>query len=237
LSVRELVDDYLNRRVSRRGFAKHMAGWGFSVAAVGSILDSLGALVDVEAAAEAAERDAGVVEGTALLVAQLRAAGVQFVFNCNGSGSSPVFDALVDRTDVHVIAVPQEGQLIAVAQGYALASGRVAFTMSDSAGFPNTLNNMFNAWRDRTPLVIGSCASPPRCRAVARRCRSGRLPRSRDQLHALAMECRSRRPHPEITRRAPDRVDAARRSVALFFPDDVLAASVAPRSSITSGSC
>jgi benzoylformate decarboxylase len=162
-TVRDLVDGYLNERLSRRTFAKRMAGWGFSVTAVASILDSLEPVVRGSSAAEAAAPAASrIVSGTGglLLVEQLHAAGVRFVFNCNGSGSRPIFDALVDRSDMQVIAVPQEGQMVAVAQGYALASGKVAFTMSDSAGFPNTLNNLYNAWHDRTPLVVGSQREP-----------------------------------------------------------------------------
>ena len=46
--------------------------------------------------------------------------------------------------------------MVSVAQGYAIASGQVAFTLNDSGGFPNTLSNLFNASRDQTPLVVGS---------------------------------------------------------------------------------
>src|SRR6185369_4335002 len=45
-------------------------------------------------------------------------------------------------------------------QGYTLASGDLAFTINGSVGFPNTLNNMYNAWKDRTPLVVGSQREP-----------------------------------------------------------------------------
>lgn len=162
--MRELVNEYLNRRLSRRRFISRMANWGFSVAAATSILDSLTPLVNAEASgsASAAAPPATIIEGTGgeLLVEQLRAAGVRFIFNTNSSGTYPVFDALVDRPDVQVIEVTQEGQMIAVAQGYALASGRIAFTLNDSVGFPNTLNNMYNAWKDRTPIVIGSQREP-----------------------------------------------------------------------------
>ena len=163
--MRALVHDYLSRRLSRRQFIARMASSGFSLAAAASILDSLRPLRDAEAADTASEDGRAsptVVEGTGgdLLVAQLHAAGVRFIFNCNSSGTCAVFDALVDRPDMQVIQVPQEGQMIAIAEGYALASGTVAFTLNDSAGFPNTLTNMFNAWKDRTPLVIGSEREP-----------------------------------------------------------------------------
>jgi benzoylformate decarboxylase len=136
-----------------------MAQWGFSVAAATSIVESLAPLLDAPSAASAADDSSvTVMQGTGgeLLVEQLRAAGVRFIFNCTSSGTYPIFDALVDRPDMQVIQAPQEGQMVAIAQGYTLGSGNVAFTINDSVGFPNTLNNMYNAWKDRTPIVIGS---------------------------------------------------------------------------------
>ncbi len=162
--MRELVNAYLNKRLSRRRFISSMANWGFSVAAATSILDSLTPLVNAESVGSTpgAAPSVTVIEGTGgeLLVEQLRAAGVRFIFNCTSSSTYPIFDALVDRPDVQVIQAPQEGQMISMAQGYALASGKVAFTVNDSVGFPNTLNNMYNAWKDRTPIVIGSQRQP-----------------------------------------------------------------------------
>ena len=162
--MRDLIHSYLNRRLSRRGFMRSLANWGFSAAAAASILDSLDPLIHEAHAAESGQGTAGrtILEGTGgeLLVAQLRAVGVQFVFNCTSSGTYAIFDALVDRPDIQVIQVPQEGQMISIAQGYTLASGKAAFTINGSAGFPNTLNNMYNAWKDRTPIVIGSQRQP-----------------------------------------------------------------------------
>ena len=159
--MRTLVHAFLIRRLSRREFFHRLASSGFSVAAATSVLESLAPLLDAEAATAASQdpqTPATVVEGTGgtLLVEQLRAAGTKFIFNCNSSGTYPVFDALGERPEVEVIQVLHEGQMIAVAQGYTLGSGRIAFTLSDSGGFPNTLSNMLNAWRDQAPIVVGS---------------------------------------------------------------------------------
>lgn len=171
--MRDLVDRYVGRALSRRAFVRGLTQLGFGAAAVVSIVDSLAPLVEAQAEdqAPAAPRapatppepqDGSVVEGTggALLVAQLHAAGVRLVFNCNASGTYPIFDALLDRPDMHVIAVPQEGQMVAIAQGHSLASGAPAFTVNGSVGFPNTLNNLYNAWKDRSPLVVASQREP-----------------------------------------------------------------------------
>jgi len=42
---------------------------------------------------------------------------------------------------------------------------RFAFALNGSVGFPNTLNNMYNAWKDRTPLVVARSARRPACTA------------------------------------------------------------------------
>jgi thiamine pyrophosphate-dependent acetolactate synthase large subunit-like protein len=229
--VRALVHDYLSKRLSRREFITRMATSGFSLAAAASILDSLTPLFDAEVACAASEGGHAamtIVEGTGgdLLVEQLRAASVRFLFNCNSSGTYAVFDALVDRPDVQVIEVPQEGQMISVAHGYTLASGKIAFTLNDSSGFPNTLTNMFNAWKDRTPIVIG-------CEREVSRFQGGRdayeewddllSPSSSFTRWRWSVETADR--IPEITRRAFTIASTPPEGpVALAFPENVLAA-------------
>ena len=151
--MKELIDGYLNKRLSRRGFVRSMANWGFSVAAATSILESLGPLARAESADPSS---APLVEGTGgeLLIEQLRAAGVRFIFNCTTSTTYALFDALVDRPAMQVIQAPQVSQMISMAEGYALGSGTIAVAVTGSVGFPGTLGNMFNAWKDRAPMVI-----------------------------------------------------------------------------------
>ena len=151
--------EYLTRKMSRREVLRRMSAVGFSFAAAETIVGSLEPFVEAQnTGVQEAAGPSRTVEGTGgeLLVEQLRAAGSKFIFNCNSSGTYGIFDALMDRTDMHVIQVPQEGQTVSLAQGYALATGEIPFTICDSVGFPNTLNNMYNAWKDRTPMVIGT---------------------------------------------------------------------------------
>lgn len=157
--MQRLIAQYLTRKMSRRQVLGRMGSLGFSIAAAESIVGSLEPFVEAQGIRE--QEGAGVprtVEGTGgeLLVEQLRSAGSKFIFNCNSSGTYAIFDAFMDRADMHVIQAPQEGQTVSLAHGYALATGEVPFTVCDSVGFPNTLNNMYNAWKDRTPIVIGT---------------------------------------------------------------------------------
>lgn len=233
--MRELVDRYVGRALSRRAFVRGLTQLGFGAAAVVSIVDSLAPLVAAHAAEHASDSPAPapaphegtVVEGTgaALLVAQLHAAGVRLVFNCNASGTYPIFDALLDRPDMHVIVVPQEGQMVAIAQGHALATGAPAFTVNGSVGFPNTLNNLYNAWKDRSPVVVASQREP---RATS----GGRdaFEEWDDYLAPSAAFTRWRwsvdraERVPEITRRALRIASTPPEGpVTLAFPEDVLA--------------
>jgi acetolactate synthase I/II/III large subunit len=234
--MRDLVERYVGRTLSRRAFVRGLTQWGFSAAAVASIVESLAPLVEAHAAEDApppAEPASGtvgdtLVEGTgaALLVAQLHAAGVRLIFNCNASGTYPIFDALLDRPDMHVIAVPQEGQMVAIAQGHSLATGAPAFTVNGSVGFPNTLNNLYNAWKDRSPLVVAAQREP-------RDTSGGRdaFEEWDDYLAPSAAFTRWRwsvddaARIPEITRRALRIASTPPEGpVTLAFPEDVLAA-------------
>lgn len=163
--MKDLVDRYLRRDLSRRRFVTGLARWGFSVAAASSIVDSLAPLAqaaDGKATTPAPAGDVMIVEGTGgkLLLEQLRAAGIRYLFNCNASGTRAVFDALVDTLDLQVIQLPHEGQMVAAAEGFALATNEAPFTLNGSVGLQNTLNNMYNAWKDRTPMVIGAQREP-----------------------------------------------------------------------------
>lgn len=228
--VRELIDTYLDRKLSRRGFIARMASWGFSAAAVTSIVESLNPLIGTAsaAAAETGASHGTVVEGTGgkLLVEQLRAAGVRFILNCTSSGSYPIFDALVDQQDLRVIQVLHESQMVAIAQGYTLASGNIAFTLSDSVGFPSTLNNMYNAWRDRTAMVVGSQRESTMLqggRDTAQEWDDFLSPSESFTRWRWSIDRGDR--IPEITRRAFRIASTPPEGpVALAFPDDVLSA-------------
>jgi benzoylformate decarboxylase len=94
--------------------------------------------------------------GGALLVAQLKAAGIRHVFVNPHGASGPFFDALVDETDVHPIKALEEGALGAMADGYAKASGKPAFAMVDAAGMPAFMGQMFISSVDQIPVVLAT---------------------------------------------------------------------------------
>ena len=90
------------------------------------------------------------------VLAQLRAAGVRTIFHTNTSGFVPFWDAVHAAGDVQVINVTHEGHAVAAAQGYTMAGAgkNLGFFFGSDAGIPNSLSNMYCAWKDRVPLLI-----------------------------------------------------------------------------------
>ena len=143
--MRELARQYLTGELTRRSFVGRVTAAGFSLAAARSA-----------AVALAASGSTTPVTGTGgeLLAEQLRAAGVRFLFVCNSSGMGALCDAVVDRPDLQFIQSVSEHQAVAIADGFAKASGGVSFACFSRVGGPLASANMYNAMKDRTPVVI-----------------------------------------------------------------------------------
>ncbi|HEY3162571.1 MAG TPA: thiamine pyrophosphate-dependent enzyme [Vicinamibacterales bacterium] len=97
-----------------------------------------------------------IYKGTAAgaVLAQLRAAGVKTLFHTNTSGFVPFWEAIYAAGDVTVINMTHEGQAVAAAAGYTMASRNLGFFFGSHVGIPNALSNMYNAWKDRVPLLL-----------------------------------------------------------------------------------
>ena len=88
------------------------------------------------------------------VLAQLKAAGVRTLFHTNTSGFVPFWEAIYAARDVQVINMTHEGQAVAAAAGYAMASRTLGFFFGSHVGIPNALSNTYNAWKDRVPLLL-----------------------------------------------------------------------------------
>jgi len=166
--MRDIVRDYLDGRIPRRAFMKRMSQAGFGVAAATSVLKSLEPLAHAQARSGARAQNgqvnfpaAGLTtpfegNGGEVLVEQLRAAGVKFLFLGNGSGLGSLCDALVDRPDMQIILALHEDHCVSIADGYSKASGKPGFVMFSRVGTPHATSNMYNAMKDRSPVIITS---------------------------------------------------------------------------------
>ncbi len=156
--MKQLIKDYLDHGISRRQLVSGLSALGMSGVAAKAVAQNLsplgpGAAEAVAAAAPVAIRD---VEGNggALFVAQLKAAGVEYLFFNPSTGDHPIFDALVDVPEIHLIKGIQEGAVIAMADGYARASGRTGVVVVANIGLPNAMTQMVNSYKDQIPLLV-----------------------------------------------------------------------------------
>src|SRR6266403_4677971 len=152
--MRELVARYLSRSISRRSFLKGLTTAGISLAAAESVLESL-----VPAAHAQGADGIRLVEGTGAecFAEQLIASGVKYIFGNSASEDAHFYEALVDRPQLKYILTPHEGPGAAMAAGYVKASGEPTIVMQAAVvGMANAIGQMFNAFKEQTPLVVYS---------------------------------------------------------------------------------
>src|SRR5712672_2601868 len=157
--MRELVARYLSRSISRRSFLKGMSTAGISLAAAESILESLVPLAHAQESGRIAADGIKVIEGTGgeCFAEQLIASGVKYVFGNSASEDAQFYEALVDRPQLKYVLTPHEGPGAAMAAGYIKASGEPAVVMQAGVvGMMNAMGQIFNAWKEQTPLVVYS---------------------------------------------------------------------------------
>jgi thiamine pyrophosphate-dependent acetolactate synthase large subunit-like protein len=153
--MREIVANYLNKSISRRGFVNRLMGLGFSLASAETVLAPLDA-------SESAGRNEPVshgyqYEGTggALVVEQAKAAGAEYLFTNPGYLEVGLFDALVDAPGIQMIMGLHEGVVTSIADGYAKVSGKPGFVNVHAIAGPAQMGGqLYNASRDGTPLVV-----------------------------------------------------------------------------------
>lgn len=155
--MKHLIRQYLEGRISRRNFLSSLGAFGISAVAANSTARSLAPFsVGDEESDRSAPSWMREMRGTGgeLLVAQIKAAGVEHIFFNPSSGEAPIFDALVDEPGIHPIKGLQEGALAAMADGYAKASGKTPFILVARPGFPNFMTQLLNTYKDQVPLVV-----------------------------------------------------------------------------------
>ncbi|MDR7481148.1 MAG: thiamine pyrophosphate-binding protein [Armatimonadota bacterium] len=90
-----------------------------------------------------------------LLVEVLRARGVRYVFGLPGTTEAALLDALREAAEVRYVLTLQEGVAVAMAHGYALATGHPAVAnLHTTVGTLAGLSLLYDAWRDRVPVVV-----------------------------------------------------------------------------------
>ncbi|MDE0103263.1 MAG: thiamine pyrophosphate-binding protein [Bryobacterales bacterium] len=147
--MRHLLARYLNDDLSRRGLFEALAGLGFTAAAAQSVV----------APAEASETGQGAssVKGTGgeIVVAQMKAAGVKYLFTNPGSFEVGFFDAFLGQDHTQLIMGLHEGIVISLADGYHRTAGKPGFVnIHVIAGTAQAAGQMYNAAKDGSALVV-----------------------------------------------------------------------------------
>src|SRR5262249_22409195 len=151
-SMKELIKQYLDHGMSRRQLMTGLSALGMSTAAVKSVAQSLETFGQGAPPASAMRTLKGT--GGALFVQQLKAAGVDHIFFNPSTGDYPIFDALVDEPAIHLIKGIHEGAVVAMADGYARASGKTGVVIVANIGLPNAMTQMVNSWKDQIPILV-----------------------------------------------------------------------------------
>lgn len=161
--MRDLVQNYLSRSISRRGFFDNLKRSGMSVAAAEMVLSSFSGTANAQSQPAGDKGgDTSPVKsftgtGGACFAEQLVACGVQYIFGNSASEDAHFYDALVDRPSLKYILTPHEGPGAAMAAGYTKASQQPTLVMqAGSVGLMNAMGQLFNAHKEQTPLVVYS---------------------------------------------------------------------------------
>lgn len=90
-----------------------------------------------------------------IMVEQLAASGVKYVFNNPGSREARFFDALHTHPDIHSIMALHEGSVTAMAGGYAQVKlDPAVMVVHLGAGLAQCLGQLFNVWNASLPVVV-----------------------------------------------------------------------------------
>ncbi len=97
------------------------------------------------------------------LLEMLIAHGTEYVFGNPGTTELPIMDGLQDFPQLKYILALQEGSAVAMADGYARATGKPSFVnLHVAGGLANGISMLYNAYRGGTPLILTAGQSDTR---------------------------------------------------------------------------
>ncbi len=161
--------------------------------------------------------------GGKLLLELLESEGVEYVFGNPGTTELPFIDALIDSPTVKYIWGLQEATVVAMADGYAQASGRPGFVnLHTAGGLGHGLGNLLNANVSGTPLVVTAGQQDSR-HSITDPLLAGDLTQIATPAVKWAQEVHSPEQLPILIRRAFEDCSAAQSGpVFLSLPMDVM---------------
>src|SRR5687767_4991484 len=95
------------------------------------------------------------ISGAHAFLEILANSGVRYLFGNPGTSELPLCDAIVGQERVRYILGLQEVPVMAMADGYSMASGTLGVVnLHISVGLGNAMGMLYNAYREGTPLLV-----------------------------------------------------------------------------------
>jgi benzoylformate decarboxylase len=95
------------------------------------------------------------ISGRSAFIELLKSEGVTHLFGNPGTTELPIMHALADYPDLRYVLGLQEAIVIAMADGYARASGElVACNVHVAPGLGNAMGSLFTAFNSGTPMIV-----------------------------------------------------------------------------------
>src|ERR1700743_2115067 len=98
---------------------------------------------------------ANTISGRSAFIELLKSEGITHLFGNPGTTELPIMHALADYPEMRYVLGLQEAIVIAMADGYARASGKlVACNVHVAPGLGNAMGSLFTAFNSGTPLIV-----------------------------------------------------------------------------------
>jgi len=96
-----------------------------------------------------------LITGRSAFLALLKDEGITHLFGNPGTTELPVMHALKDHPELTYVMAMQESLVVAIADGYSRASGRlVACNVHVAPGLGNAMGSLYNAQFTGTPMIL-----------------------------------------------------------------------------------
>ncbi len=163
--------------------------------------------------------------GRRLFLDLLRQEGVRIIFGNPGTTELPLMEALAGEEEIRYVLALQEAVVMAMADGYARASGRVAVANVHVApGLGNAMGMLFDAQKAGSPVLV-TAGQQAQGFGIQEPNLYAELPEIAQPLVKYAVECRSIRDLPRLLHRAVKTALAPPSGpVFLSLPVDVMTA-------------
>src|SRR5436189_3999750 len=95
------------------------------------------------------------ITGRSAFLALLKDEGITHLFGNPGTTELPIMHALKDHPDLTYVMAMQESLVVAIADGFSRASGRlVACNVHVAPGLGNAMGSLYNAQFTGTPMIL-----------------------------------------------------------------------------------